>query len=177
MSYKNPSLLSALLVGILVVGLLFWWVNALTNEDPLWFLRSFNAEADWIVVYWDGSTHMYFPGDPPYGEIMTAFREGVAKWSGYEGSVGLSDENLERYRQQERFLELHYNRPVQVHTRHMFPRARNFFIPLSGTHSQYRRVFAGLTDVPRVGVLNMSEARYATLLEAVVQAMPPAPNR
>lgn len=171
MAEKRPSLLGAILVVVLVGGLLIWWVNALTNEDPLWFLRSFTAQADWITVYWDGTTHMYFPGDQAYGKIMAAFSKGVAYWSGYESGVGLSDENLERYRQRERFLELHFNSPVQVHTRHMFSRARNYFIPLSGTHSDYRRVFAGLSDEPRIGVLNMSEAHFSALLEAVSQAV------
>jgi hypothetical protein len=171
MTQRRPSFLGALLVLILVSSVIVWWVNTLTNEDPLWFLRSFSAQADWIIVYWDGATYMFFPGDPAYSGIMDAFCEGVGHWAGYEGGVGLSDASLERYRGRERFLELHYNTPIQVHTPHQFARARNFFVPLSGTHAGSRRVFAGLTDKPRIGVLNMSEERFSVLLEAVAQAV------
>lgn len=168
---KQPSFLGAFVVLIVVAGLIIWWVSSLANNDPFWFLRVFNAKADWIVVYWDGETQMFFPGDPEYDAIMEAFADGVANWSGYEGGVGLSDENLERFRNEWRMLELHYNDPVHVHTRHLYSEARSFFVPLSGTHANWRRVFAGLTDKPRIGVLNVSEARFNRLFEAVEQAV------
>ena len=171
MAQRRPSFLVALLILVLASGVLVWWVNMLTNEDPLWFLRSFNAQADWIIVYWDGTTHMLFPGDPAYTDIMAAFSDGIGRWAGYESGVGLSDASLDRYRERERFLEFHYNDPVQVHTSHQFARARRFFVPLSGTHAAARRVFAGLTDRPRIGVLNMSEERFSALLQTVTQAV------
>ena len=171
MIHKQPSFLGALVVLVVVAGMAIWWVSSLANGDLLWFLRSFSAKADWIVVYWEGETYMVFPNDPGYDAVMNAFAGAVAHWAGYEGSVGLSDESLERYRTEERLLELHYNEPVLVHTRHLYPRSRNFFVPLSGTHSDWRRVFAGLLDAPRAGVLNISEARFAQLLVAVEQAI------
>ncbi len=175
MVHKQPSFMGALVVLVVVIGLLVWWVSSLANGDLLWFLRSFNAQADWIVVYWDGADYMLFPQDPGYDAVMDAFADGVAHWAGYEGSVGLSDESLTRYRTEERLLELHYNEPVVVHTRHLYPRARNFFVPLSGTHADFRRVFAGLRDVPRAGVLNIAEARFERLRTAVAQAIHATP--
>ncbi len=163
----RPSLSGALGMLILVVGGLIWWFTSLTNGDPLWFLPVFNHQADRITVYWDGRTIVLTPGDAGYEPIMAAFADGIAHWSGYESGVGLSDESLDRYRQEWRLLELHYDEPVLVHTRHLYPKARNFYIPLSGTHAEYRRVFAGLTDAPRIGVLNLSETRFTRLLKAV----------
>ena len=167
---KRPSPLNALLVLALVAGLLVWWVSALANEDPLWFLRSFTAQADWITIYWDGQMTVTFPGDPEYTAAMDAFAGAIERWSGYEGSVGLSDESLELYRTEGRFVELHYNEPVKVHTRHLYPEARVFFVPLSGTHATYRRVFSGLADVPRIGVLNLGEESFAAFYDAAEQA-------
>jgi hypothetical protein len=169
MPTKRPKVFGALSILLVIVGLLYWWVNAIPNEDPLWFVRSFNKRAAWITVYWDGITHMFFPGDPEYEAIMESFADGVAYWSGYENGVGLSDESLERLRSQEHLLELHYNEPVRVHTRYLFPEARYFWVPLSGTHAAWRRVFSGLLDRPRVGVLNISEERFAAL-ESTVRA-------
>lgn len=171
MSSKRPSILSALSVFIVVVGLIYWWVNAIPNEDPLWFLRTFNAKADWVVVYWDGNTHMFFPGDPEYEEIMTSFSQAVARWTGYENGVGLSAESLDLYREGQRMVEFHYNEPVRVHTRHLFSEARYFWVPLSGTHANWRRVFSGLIEEARIGVLNISEEHFAALLDATQSAV------
>lgn len=175
MERKQPSFLGALVVFVVVTGLVIWWVSSLANSDPLWFLRVFNAKADWITIYWDAETYMFFPGDSGYDAVMDAFADAVAHWSGYEGGVGLSDENLERFRTESRMVELHYNDPVHVHTRHLYSEARIFFVPLMGTHADYRRIFAGLTDRPRIGVLNASEARFShllTVVEQVVQEIP-----
>lgn len=171
MSENRPRVWQALAYLVLIGGLIFWWVNSLPNEDPLWFVSVFTAGADWIVVYHTGTTTMFFPGDDGFGQIMVAFADGVAQWKGYEGGVGLSDENLERFRAEWEMLELHFNKPVKVHTRHPYSEARNFFIPLSGTHANYHRVFAGLTDKPRIGVVNMSEERFTALQNAVSQAL------
>lgn len=175
MENHKPSLWNAL--AILVVGtvLVVWIVSSLTNEDLLWFVRAFNAQADWITVYWDGQQYLLVPGDPGYAEIMAAFSDGVAHWSGYEGSVGLSDESLERFRNEWRLLELHYNQPVQIHTRHPYSEARNYLVPLSGSHATMHRVFAGLNETPRIGVLNMSEARFNALRTAVESAVSAEP--
>ncbi len=168
---KNPSCWTLIIVVAVVIAGIVWWITSLGNQDSLWFVRSFNAQADWITIYWDGETIMLFPGDPGYDEVMAAFARAAGKWSGYEGGVGLSEENLTRYREEWRLLELHYNDPVQVHTRHLYPRARNFFVPLSSTHSRWRRIFAGLTDLPRIGVLNASEENFARLVEAVEEVV------
>ena len=173
MQSKRPGLWGPFITLLVVAGGIVWWVTSLTNGDLWWFLRSFTVKADWIVVYWDGETTMLFPGDAGYDEIMTAFSDAIAHWSGYEGGVGLSDENLERYRNEWQLLELYYNKPVSVHTRYLFPKSRTFFVPLSGTHAEWRRVFGGLTDKPRIGVLNISEARFVNLTTAVEQAIQP----
>ncbi len=176
MSGKRPSALNALVVLLMVAGLLIWWVNTLTNEDPLWFVRSFSAQADWITLYWDGQMVTTFPGDPEYATVMETFASAAERWTGYEGSVGMSDESLALFRAEGRFLELHYNEPALIHTRHLFPEARVFFVPLSGTHATYRRLFSGLADVPRIGVLNLSEEGFAALYDAVEQAATHAGN-
>lgn len=173
MQPKRPGLWGPIITMVIITLGIVWWVTSLTNNDMWWFVRSFTAQADWITIYWDGETIILFPGDAGYEEIMAAFSDAVAHWSGYEGSVGLSDENLERYRTEWRLLELYYNKPVTVHTQHLYPKARTFFVPLAGTHAEWRRVFAGLTDEPRAGVLNLSAARFEALSAAVEQVIQP----
>jgi hypothetical protein len=169
---KQPGFLGVLAVLVAVTGLLVWWIGSSANNDQLWFLRAFNAQADWITIYWDGDTYMLFPEDTTYGEVMAAFNDAVAHWMDYEADVSISDESLERYRAEGRLLEVHYNTSVQVHTRYLYPRARAFFVPLSETDGEWRRVFAGSREAPRAGALNVSEARFTRLLAAVEQATP-----
>ncbi len=169
---KQPGFLGGGAVLAIATGLLVWWIGSTTNNDWLWFLRVFKARADWISVYWDGDTYMLFPEDPAYEEIMSAFAAGVAHWVDYEGAARLADGALEDHRAAGRLLELHYNRSVQVHTRHPYPRARCFFVPLAGADAHMRRVFAGWDDTPYEVALNVSEARFARLLAAVEQAVP-----
>ena len=169
---KQPGFLKVLVVLVVVAGLLVWWIGSLTNNDRLWFLRIFNAQADWIAIYWDGGTYTLFPEDAAYEEVMSAFSDAVAHWAGYEADVSLSNDRLEQYRAAGRLLELHYNTSVQVHTRHSYPRARSFFVPLAGTDADFYRIFAGSGDTPRVGVLNAGEARFTRLSAAVEQAVP-----
>lgn len=169
---KQPGFLGVLVVVVIATGLLVWWIGSTANSDQLWFLRTFNARADWILVYWDGDTYMLFPEDPAYEEVMSAFADGVAHWVNYEGDVRLADTSLEGYRAAGRLLELHYNTSVQVHTRYLYPRARCFFVPLAGADAHMRRVFAGWDETPYEVALNVSEARFARLLAAVEQAVP-----
>lgn len=168
---KQPGFLGVLVVLVVVTGLLVWWIGSSANNDRLWFLRVFNARADWIAIYWDGDTYMLFPEDAAYEDVMAAFVDAVAHWVDYEGDASISDARLERCRAEERLLELHYNTSVQVHTRHLYPKARAFFVPLSAADSDWRRVFAGSREAPRVGALNVNEARFARLLAAVEQAV------
>ncbi len=165
MSRKRSTILGGVFVGLLVIGLSFWFAGAVTNEDPLWFLRSFNAKADWIVLYWDGRTSHFFEGDPQYDVLLSAFSQAIARESGYEGHIALSDEDLQRQRDEGRFLEFHYSQPVQVHTRYPFPPARCFFIPLSGEHAARQRVFSGPSDRPRDGALRLRDDHFADLID------------
>jgi hypothetical protein len=146
-------------------------MGARANEDPLWFVGTFKAEADWIVVYWDGMTCMFFPEDPEFEAMMDAFSKGIARQVDYEADIVMSEETLEHLRAQGRLLELHYNDPVRVHTRYPFSPSRTFFVPLSETHAERQRVFAGPWDMPRTGVLNMSEEHFSALVRISEQVM------
>ncbi|MBN2007678.1 MAG: hypothetical protein JXA21_30320 [Anaerolineae bacterium] len=175
MGLKLLSALGGVLIMALVTAALVWGTIFLTNGDPLWFSRSFTAQADRIVIYWDGETTTLFPGDPDYEAIMSAFADMVAHWAGYEGQVGLSEVSLAKYRNELRLLEMHYENPVQAHTRNLYSKASTFYVPLSGTHANWRRIFAGMKEnTPGVGVLNANEECFNRLLTAVEQIVQPS---
>ncbi len=165
----NPWI--AFIVMIIGISGVIWLVSASVNEDLLWFLRSFHERPVSITLYWDGQSYEFMPGDPAYESIVEAFNRGIGRWSAYEGSVGISQESLERLRREGRLLELHYDHPVQVHTKHLYPTATTFYVPLSGTHAKWRRVFGGISEPPHIGVLEMSEENFRKLQDAVQEAL------
>ena len=74
---------------------------------PFFYLHKFCKAG--YNLFWEapiivGKTTMFFPGDPRYDAVMATFADDVAHWPGYEEGVGLSGENLERYRNEWRLL-------------------------------------------------------------------------
>ncbi len=165
----NPWL--AFAVMVVSLALVIWLVSAAVNEDLLWFVRSFDEQPTEVVLYWDGEVYHFHPGDAGFEAIVSAFNEGIGDWSAYEGSVGISTESLDHLRKEGRLLELHYDHAVQVHTKRLYPAAITFYVPLSGTHAKWRRVFGGMTEPPHIGVLEMSEENFRRLQEVVTAAI------
>ncbi len=166
------NFLTGTIVIVAVTLMTIWGVNTLAKEDVLWFVRSFDARAESIAIYWDGEIYTLTPGAPGYEEVMDAFAEGIANWSGYEGSVVFSEPNIERFRNEWRLLEVRFAEPVMVHTRHPVSEARTYLVPLSKTHAHWRRVFAFPGLVPWcAGPLNMDEEHFNTLVAAITAAV------
>lgn len=171
MRQRRFGAIGVVLTLVLVGGALIWWVNSRTNEDPLWFVRAFRPKATWIAIYWEGKTHMVFPGDRGYDPIMSTFADGLGHWKHYERDVELSDADLQSYRDHGCFLELHYNQRIQVHTRFRYPEVKTFFVPLTGPHAEACHVFAGLEDRPRTGAFTMDATRFETLCQAIESSL------
>ncbi|GEM_PF-515696 len=164
---RRASPWAAFWVMVVSVVVTVWLVGSLTNEDLLWFERSFDEVPTMIVIYDKGVRYCIEAGDATFARIVEAFNQGVAHWGAYEGSAGLSQASLDRLRAEGRLLELHYDHPVQVHTQHPFPASTTFYVPLTGTHAKWRRVFGGITEPPHIGVLEMREGNFERL-QAVV---------
>lgn len=166
------ALLKPLLNITMVTLFVVWGVTALTNEDPLWFLRRFDAEAERFVIYWDGTVREVDARDPGYDALMQAFSEALSRPAGYEGSVALSEASIASYRERYRMLEVIFDDPVQIHTRHPMPEAAAYLVPLSGAHADFRRAFAFPGRVPHsVGPLNLREQLFDTLYGSVESAL------
>jgi len=173
---NNSSSLLGLLNGAgtiaIVVILIVVAVTAMTNGDLLWFLKSFNAQAEAFTIYWEGATFTVTPEDAGYAEMMAAFAQGIEKPVAFEWNIAFSHENITRYREEFKMLEIVFAEPVQVHTRHPFPEAKTYLIPLDKTHAQWHRIFAftGITNYSS-GPLEMSTEHFDALYTAVEGAV------
>lgn len=148
MSQGKPALLPALLVLISIVLLIVWSWTAMTVEDALWFLPVFSADASYIDLYWDGEQVRLWPDSAGYVLLNEALHEDLPHVRSYPAGAGLSDAMLERLRTEERLAEVHYAEPVRVHSRYRFIPSQVFYIPLSGHHASYNRVFNAGRGVP-----------------------------
>jgi hypothetical protein len=169
---KQPGLASGVVTMGMVVAILVWGITALTNEDPLWFLHRFDARAEAITIYWDGDSYRLEPADSGYNQVMTAFDEAISHPAGFEWSVAFSQQGIENYRSRFRLVEIRFEQPVQVHTRHPYPEAATYLIPLSETHAYARRAFAFPGLVPYTsGPLILGEEHFSALYRAVETAV------
>ena len=112
------SFFNGLFTMAIVALILVWGVTSLTNDDPLWFLSSFDAQAEEITVYWEGKTMTVKATDPGYADIMQTFAEAISKPVAYEERVGFSEESINLYKENYKLLEVKFQQPVQVHTRY-----------------------------------------------------------
>lgn len=148
MNQRKPSVLPAVLVMALVVFLVVWGWTAIAVEDALWFLPTFSADASYVDLYWNGERMRLQPGSAGYALLNGALHEDLSHVRAYPKGAGLSEEMLERLRTKGRLVEAHYTEPVHVHSRYRFGPSRVFYIPLSGHHASYARVFNAGRGVP-----------------------------
>lgn len=163
---------TGILNGLIIIGLitlaLVWGVTSLTNEDPLWFLQRFDAQAEAMIIYWDGEEISVMPEEPGYSALMEAFADAVSTPAGFEWQIGFSEDSIAQYQDRFRLLEVRFPEPIQIHTRHPFPEAATYLIPLNETHARWRRLFAFPGVLPYTsGPLNISPASFEALHQAV----------
>ena len=164
----NNGLINAITTMAVIVTILVWGVNSLANNDPFWFLSTFDAQAEDITIYWDSKVLSIKATDPGYSDIMQAFTAVISKPVGYEGKVVFSEETINSYIEKRRLLEMNFPQPVQVHTRYPYTKAKSYLVPLDGTHATMRRVFSFTGYVPYAsGPLNMEETAFNDLYAAV----------
>lgn len=169
---NGPGFFNGLITIAIVTVILVWMVTTFTNGDALWFLHLLTAEAETVVIYWDGESYTLYPGDPGFNEIMATFTDGISHPAGFEWGVAFSEQSISRYHEEWKLLEVNFAQPVQVHTRHPFAKAKTYLVPLEKTHSYWRRAFSYPGLLPYTsGPLDLEEERFNRLYEAVERAV------
>jgi hypothetical protein len=138
---RKPRLFSAVLASLVLVLLAVWVGVAVSVDDALWFVPVFRANASYVELYWDGGHMLLEPDSSGYTSLNDALQQDLSRVDSYPTGAGLSDATLESLRVDGRLLEVHYTRPVRVHSRYHFTASRVFYIPLSGHHGELKRVF------------------------------------
>lgn len=149
-----------LIILVLVVFAFFWAINALNTGNAFWFLPyQPTFQPSRIVVRNFGETVDLQLGSPGFSELTQALNETFA--NGFDNtelvSIGLSDETLRRYAEEELVMEIYYGQDVSFNTRVRMAGVTQLLVPLEGTHADRRYLFFGGRGAWRVGAMVMND--------------------
>lgn len=145
---------------LMLVGSIFgiWWlVNTFNTGNPLWFLPiQPTYRPSRILVHDYGTAVTIMPGTNEYEILAQALDESL---SGFKNtalsSLGLSDETLRRYNEEELVLEIFYPEEIHFNTPVRMSKINQLLIPIDATHSGKGYVFMGSSGAWRVGTMEM----------------------
>ena len=149
-----------LIILVLVILFFYWVINALNTGNALWFLPvQPTFQPTRIVVRNYGQTIDLQAGTPGFSELVQALNETFA--NGFDNSalvsIGLSDETLRRYAEEELVLESYYGQNISFNTPVRMNNVTQLLVPLDGTHADQRYLFFGGRGDWRVGAMVMSD--------------------
>lgn len=149
-----------LIILVLIFLFIFWVINALNTGNIFWFLPvQPTFQPTRIVVRHYGQTVDLQAGAPGFSELSQALNETFA--NGFDStalvSIGLSDETLRRYAEEELVIETYYGEPVSFNTRVRMNNVTQLLIPIDGTHADQKYLFFGGRGEWRVGAIVMND--------------------
>ena len=142
-----------ILIGV-AVGIL-WILNTLNTGNPLWFLPLQPVyEPSRIIVRNYGETVTIIRGEPGYTELSESLNETLSNFNNTAlVPIGLSEETLRRYNQEELVVESYYADEIEFNTPVRMDGVKQLLIPVDATHSGNRYVFLGANGEWRVGAM------------------------
>ena len=149
-----------LIILVLAFLFIYWAINALNTGNALWFLPvQPTFQPTRIVVRNYGQTVDLQLGAPGFSELSQALNDTFA--NGFENtalvSIGLSDETLRRYAEEELVIESYYGQNISFNTQVRMNNVTQLLIPLDGTHADQQYLFFGGRGEWRVGAMVMSD--------------------
>lgn len=147
------------LLAILAFIAIWYGVNFLNTGNPMFFIP---VQPEYrptrILVRNYGTTVTVQPGHPHYEALTAALNSSLSDFSNNDaGTLGLSDETLRRYREEELVLEVYYGTNVVFNTNIRMSGVNQLLIPVDATHAGQGNVFMGTNGRWRVGTLRMTD--------------------
>ncbi|RMG96773.1 MAG: hypothetical protein D6706_09645 [Chloroflexi bacterium] len=141
----RPRIREPLIIFLIVAGFFYWSINAFNTGNLLWFLPfQPTYEPSRIVVHNYGTTEILRPGMPEYARLKTALDETFSKFNNTALiDLGLSDETLRRYNEEQLVIEIYYPEFIRFNTPVRMTRVNQLLVPIDATHSGHGYVFLG----------------------------------
>ncbi|MCP5095037.1 MAG: hypothetical protein GY943_05760 [Chloroflexi bacterium] len=144
-----------LLILIGAAALILWAINTMNTGNALWFLPIQPVyEPSRIIVRNYGETVTIRRGEPGYQELTDALNETFSDFNNTALiDIGLSDETMRRYNEEELVVEAYYADDVKFNTSVRMSNVRQLLVPVDATHAGNGYVFIGTDGVWRVGAM------------------------
>lgn len=153
---RPPSLINLVIIAALIFAGLYYAIIALSTEDPLWFLPTFEEFPEEIVMNCYGTVTSLRPGDEHYDALVGLVNETLSTSKNYDG-LTMSDETYTYYLTDSTVmvLELIYTQKVRIHSTYkFFGNLDSIVIPLDGRHSNTNAIFGRSNGLSTAGALH-----------------------
>lgn len=140
----NPVLMLVVVIGFIVLVPVA--VIALASGDPVWFIRDFKALPDRMVVYANGGSYEYLPGQAGFSELAQAVTASLDRGVQRASGIGLSPESLVDAYSKYMSVEAQFYQPVKLHASFNTYHPTRMLFLISGRHSQVPIVFMGTEE-------------------------------
>ncbi len=144
-----------LLILIGVAAGIIWILNTLNTGNPLWFLPIQPIyEPSRIVIRNYGETVTIRRGEPGYAELSEGLNDTLSSFNNTALiPIGLSEETLRRYNEEELVVEAYYADEIEFNTPVRMAGVRQLLIPIDATHAGNGYVFIGANGEWRAGAM------------------------
>jgi hypothetical protein len=142
---KPVKIWQPLLVLVLFAVGIIWLVNTFNTGNPLWF---WSGQPEFrpsrIIIHHYGTATTLEPGMEGYEALTAALNESFANFvNAGLVDIGISEETVARYYEQEFVLEVTYPETIQFNTAVRMTNVNQLLIPIDGRHSEQAYVFLG----------------------------------
>jgi hypothetical protein len=157
------------IILVLIILLAWWLLNTLNTGNALWFLPiQPTYEPSRIVVRNYGTAVTLQPGMDGFLELSQALNQIFSAFKNNALiSLGLGDETLRRYHEEELVIEVYYPGYITFNTPARMSRINQVLIPIDATHGDRGYVFLGSNGRWLVGAMVVEDP--TPLLEAMRQ--------
>lgn len=130
---------------LIIIGLgIIWALNAFNTGNPFWFLPIQPTYVPSRIIVRNYGTAVTLNTGPEFDTLRAALDETL---SGFKNTalvdLGLSDETLRRYHEEELVIEVYYPRNITFNTSVRMSRVNQLLIPVDATHDGNDYVFIG----------------------------------
>jgi hypothetical protein len=165
---RKIRLREPIIIFILAILLIFWAINAVNTGNMFWFSPiQPSYQPSKIVVRNYGQTVNLLPGMPGFAELTLAANDSFS--IGFSNTalinLGLSDETLRRYHEEELVVEFNYDQNISFNSQIRMSNIRQLLIPIDATHSGNGYVFIGKDGEWRAGALVLTD--YQSILDTM----------
>lgn len=167
---KKTNIRDPLIILVVVVVGFWWLINVFNTGNPLFFLPFQPTYVPSRIVVRDYGTAVTLrPGDDGFDTLTAALDETLSSFTNTAlVDIGLSEETMRRYAEEELVLELYYGENLEFNTSVRMTNVNQLLIPIDATHADNNYVFIGANGAWRVGAMEVADM---TSLKAAMRTL------